>query len=177
MKTKLEFKNQQVRDALAVASHLIACYLASRAGLKQLGILRTERTLQGDYAEWLVANLLNLKLSASTIEKHIDAVDAEGKSYQIKSRIVSTMSQSTSFDFRSSDLKFDLLIAVFFDEAFDILAILRVPLKTVIELSHTNAHRFSFRWNRACANDARVERLFWRDQNSLKTSLVADDDA
>ncbi|HTX22205.1 MAG TPA: hypothetical protein VMD27_10170 [Candidatus Aquilonibacter sp.] len=171
MKTKLEFNSQKVRDTLAVAGHLIACYLASRAGLKELGILRTERTLQGDYAEWLVANLLNLKLSPSTIEKHIDAMDAEGKTYQIKSRIVSSMTQSTSFDFRSSELIFDFLIAVFLDQKFDVLAVLQVPREAVIALSHKNASSFRFRWNRACADDARVERLFWRDHNSSKINL------
>jgi hypothetical protein len=168
MKAKLEFNNQQARTTLATASHLIACYLASRAGLKQLGILRTERTLQGDYAEWLVANFLNLKLSASTIEKHIDAIDADGKTYQIKSRIVSDMSQSTSFDFRSSELSFDFLIAVFFNQAFEVLAILRVRRDAVLALSHKNASTFRFRWNRSCAKDSRVERIFWCNETPIE---------
>jgi uncharacterized protein DUF6998 len=169
MSSKFQLKESEASRSFAVAGHLIACYLSSRAGLKQLGILRTERTLQGDYAEWLVANFLNLKLSASTIEKHIDARDADGKTYQIKSRIVSNISESTSFDFRSNEFTFDFLIAVFFDQAFDVLAILRVPRSVVLELSHENASRFSFRWNRSCATDSRVERIFWRnaETNSL----------
>jgi len=165
---KFQLQESEARQSFAVAGHLIACYLSSRAGLKQLGILRTERTLQGDYAEWLVANFLNLKLSASTIEKHIDATDTGGKTYQIKSRIVSDMSQSTSFDFRSGELNFDFLIAVFFNQAFDVLAVLRVPRETVLALSHKNASTFRFRWNRLCAKDSRVERIFWRD---AETSL------
>jgi hypothetical protein len=43
-----------------VARHLIRCYLDARAGLKELGILRTERLLQSDYSEWLVADRLGL---------------------------------------------------------------------------------------------------------------------
>jgi len=69
----------EARDAFAVAGHLIGCYLSSRAGLKELGILRTERTLQGDFAEWLVAHLLDLELSRSTVEKHVDASDTSGR--------------------------------------------------------------------------------------------------
>jgi hypothetical protein len=153
----------KARQNFAIAGHLIGCYLSSRAGLKQLGILRTERTLQGDYAEWLVASFLNLKLSASTIEKHIDAIDVEGKTYQIKSRIVSNMSQSTSFDFRTNELTFNFLVAVFFNQTFEVLAVLRVPCDAVLALSHKNTSTFRFRWNRSCAKDSRVERIFWRD--------------
>ena len=167
MSSKFQLKESEARQSLAVASHLIACYLSSRAGLKELGILRTERTLQGDYAEWLVANFLGLNLCVSTIEKHIDARDADGKTYQIKSRIVSDMSQSTSFDFRGSEFTFDFLIAVFFDPVFDVLAILRVPRPVVLELSHKNASTFRFRWNRSCANDSRVERIFWRNTETI----------
>ncbi|MBT8573789.1 hypothetical protein G6699_09460 [Polynucleobacter paneuropaeus] len=65
---------------------LITNYINSRDALKVAGILRTDRNLQGDYAEWIVAKKLNLALSESTIQKGFDAVDAEGKTYQIKSR-------------------------------------------------------------------------------------------
>ena len=161
MSAELQFTKPEARDAFAVAGHLIACYLSSRAGLRQLGILRTERTLQGDFAEWVVQHLLDLQLSRSTVEKHIDATDLAGKTYQIKSRIVTSMSQNTSFDFRSGDLGFDFLIAVFFDRSFDVLAVLRVPQDVVAARSHHTASKVSFRWNRACADDPRIERIFW----------------
>jgi hypothetical protein len=155
---------KSVRRDLAVARHLVACYLSSRAGLKQLGILRTERTLQGDFAEWLVGHLLDIRLSPSTVEKHIDGVDRAGRTYQIKSRVVSSMSQSTSFDFRGAEIDCDFLVAVFFDRSFEVLAVLRVPRKVIIALSTATGSGLRFRWNRSCANDRRVERLFWREQ-------------
>jgi hypothetical protein len=158
----LHFTKSARRD-LAVARHLVACYLSSRAGLKQLGILRTERTLQGDFAEWLVSNLLNIRLSPSTVEKQIDGVDRAGRSYQIKSRVVSSMSQSTSFDFRGSEIECDFLAAVFFDRSFEVLAVLRVPRDVVIALSTSTGSGLRFRWNRSCSNDGRVERIFWRE--------------
>jgi hypothetical protein len=55
----------------ASPSHIIKCYLGSREGLKELGILRSGRNLQGDYAEWLTAELLNLKLAESIIQRVI----------------------------------------------------------------------------------------------------------
>jgi hypothetical protein len=161
---KLQLQKPEARHSLAVASHLIACYLSSRAGLKQLGILRTERTLQGDFAEWLAAHLLDIKLSPNTVEKDFDGVDVAGRKYQIKSRIVKSMSQSTSFDFRSNELGFDFLVPIFFDPNFDVLAVLRVSRKVVVDLSHQNASTVRFRWNRSCAENPLVERIFWCNQ-------------
>jgi hypothetical protein len=51
---------------------LIANYIKSRNALKEAGILRTDRNLQGDYAEWIVAQKLNLTLSESTIQRGFD---------------------------------------------------------------------------------------------------------
>jgi hypothetical protein len=75
---------------------LIRSYMEARAGLKELGILRTERSLQSDYAEWLVANRLGLTLSENPVEPGFDATDPEGKTYQIKSRIFLSQPRSTS---------------------------------------------------------------------------------
>jgi hypothetical protein len=93
-----------------LAQHFIQCYLAARQGLTKLGILRSERTLQGDYAEWLVAELLRLRLTPSTIQKGFDATDRKGQIYQIKSRIVKSLDQSTSFNFADIAVSFDYLV-------------------------------------------------------------------
>ncbi len=61
-------------EKLELAQYIIRCYSASRQcltrlGLTRLGILRSERSLQGDYAEWLVAELLGLQLARSGVQK------------------------------------------------------------------------------------------------------------
>jgi hypothetical protein len=56
------FNNEMAQQTFAVATHLIHCYLATCSGLRELGILRTEPTLQGDYAEWLVGNFWGCSL-------------------------------------------------------------------------------------------------------------------
>jgi hypothetical protein len=45
----------EAKEQLAQVKRLIADYVAEREGLKSLGILRSERLLQSDLAEWLVA--------------------------------------------------------------------------------------------------------------------------
>ncbi len=39
-------------EKLGKAMHLIRDYIAAREGLRQLGILRSERAIQSDLAEW-----------------------------------------------------------------------------------------------------------------------------
>ena len=167
MASDFPIKNKKARESLAVAGHLIGCYLAARGGLKELGILRSERSLEGDYAEWLVAKLLGLELSKTSIEKGVDARDANGKTYQIKSRKVRSISQNTSFDLRDIRSRFDYLIPVFFSPSLEVLAILRVPYDVVTELGSQTSSTFRFRWNRKCARHPRVERLFYRETEEV----------
>ena len=112
---------------------LITNYIKSRDALKEARILRTDRNLQGDYAEWIIAKKLNLTLSESTIQKGYDATDDEGKTYQVKSRMVYAADQQTSFDFQNLDHKFDFLIAVFFNKDLDVIKIIKVPYEAVLE--------------------------------------------
>jgi hypothetical protein len=126
-----------------------------------MGILSSERNLQGDYAEWLIAQLFNLQLAPSTVQKGYDATDKRARTYQIKSRIVRTLRQTTSFDFSREESEFDYLIGVFFSPSFDLLGAIRVPQAVVIELRAENANSFRFRWNRKAACHPRVEKLAW----------------
>ena len=157
---ELWLRSEEARTKLSMAKHLIAIYLRSREGLKELDILRSERSLQGDYAEWLVAHFLKIELSDNPVEKGFDARDADGKTYQIKSRVVSDVSANTSFDIRDIEVRFDRLIAVFFDSSFDVLAIIQVPYDVVKEMGSQTANRFSFRWNKKTAGDPRIEHLY-----------------
>ena len=165
---EVKFPDPKVQEILNIGKYFIQTYLASRNGLKQLGILRSERSLQGDYAEWFVANLMGLKLEESTVHKGIDAVDNEGKTYQIKSRIVKTLSQNTSFDIQNIDFKFDYLIPVFFNKSFEILAILKIPYDVVKELGTQTQSSFRFRWNKKVAEDKRIIKIIWPDDEPLK---------
>ncbi len=164
MNKKISLITSQANKNLSIAEHLIKCYLSSRDGLKELGILRSERNLQGDYAEWLVANMLNLRLADTTIEKGIDGWDKEDKSYQIKSRVVENLNKNTSFDIQNIQYRFDYLIAVFFDFSFDVLGILKIPYEIVTELGRQTQSTFRFRWNNNICRNQRIEKIYWADE-------------
>ncbi|GBD09490.1 hypothetical protein HRbin22_01745 [Candidatus Thermoflexus japonica] len=144
-----------------LARSFIKCYLAAREGLTRLGILRSERTLQADYAEWLVAGLLGLELASSGTQRGWDAIDPQGKTYQIKSRIVGNLDKNTSFDITTIDRPFDYLIGVFFSPELELLGVIRVPYDVVRELGSQNRNSFRFRWNKRIANDERIEKIVW----------------
>ncbi len=140
-------------------NNLIKNYLASRKALQDAGILRTDRNLQGDYAEWLVANKLSLKLSESTTQKGFDASDAEGKTYQIKSRMVYAKEQPASFDFKNFEHRFDYLIGVLFNKELELIGMIKVPFLKVVEHSVQNKNNYRFRWHRGLFGKSYIEHL------------------
>ena len=165
----MEFKLKKKSDneKLVLAKHMISCYLSSREALKTLKILRSERNLQGDYAEWLVSSYLNLELSESGVEKGFDAIDKDGFTYQVKSRIISHANRSnknTSFDIKNINYKFDYLICLFFEaESFEVIGIVKIPYETVKDLGSPTKTTFRFRWNKKNSENSRGETLFWKD--------------
>lgn len=142
-----------------LAQYFILSYNASRQGLKKLGILRSERNVQGDYAEWLAAEILDLRLAANTVEKGFDATDREGRTYQIKARLVQSLDETTSFDFKSMPASFDYLVCVFLSHTLELLGIACVPYQVVRELGKQNENSFRFRWNKRTASDPRIKKV------------------
>ena len=150
------------RDNFEIAQYFIKSYYASRDGLKRLGILRTERSLQSDYAEWLVAQMLDLDLAENTVQKGFDAIDKEGKTYQIKSRIFKNgRRHQSSWDINNIDFRFDYLICVFFSSNLDLLGVIKVAYDDVKEMGNQTKTTFRFRWNRKTADDPKIKKLYW----------------
>jgi hypothetical protein len=146
-------------EKFQVAQALISCYLGSRQGLRELGILRSDRNLQGDYAEWFVVKFLNLKLAKSIVLKGFDATDRKERTYQIKARIVDGTGKNTSFDIVNIRNRFDYLIGVFFSRSLEILQIIQVPYEVVAEMCKENKDNYRFRWNKKAMVDQRIKRL------------------
>lgn len=159
-KKVLSILNKSDRIVFKNALEHIQSYIVSRDGLKELNVLRSDRTLQSDYAEWLISKMYNLSLSDNPVEAGFDAKDSVGKRYQIKCRVVKSFEQNTSFDFKELNNGFDYFLGVFFTSKFELIAVIKVKYKFVKELGTQNKGRISFRWNSISYKDSRIERLF-----------------
>lgn len=141
-------------------------YRSARDKLRALGVLHTERSVLGNFAEWLVARCLRLHLVESNVQKAYDAVDRIGQTYQIKGRIVSGLHTRTSFDFRRPTRGFEFLVGVLMLPNFDVLAIIRVPYRAVRRYSRLNRNRYSFRWTRRSLSAHWVTVLYRSDKEN-----------
>lgn len=141
---------------------LLARYVQVLDELKKLGVLRTGNNPVGDYAEWLVANTLGLRLVSNSTAAH-DAVDSDGVKYQIKGRRQTPGNMSTQLgSFHKLDKGgFDYLIAVLFYADFTPHLVIKAPHAVIAQYSryreHTNAHILHLQG--AWLNDPRVEDL------------------
>lgn len=80
------------------------------------------------------------------------------------SRIVSSLSERTSFDMKSGEKEFDYLVGAFFNKEFKVLGIILAPYEVVKEYGRQTESRFSFRWNRLTAKDPRIRKILWKDK-------------
>ncbi|MBK3333120.1 hypothetical protein GWK41_08560 [Persephonella atlantica] len=156
----LDYISNSDREKAELAQYFIKCYVGARQGLTKLGILRTERNLQGDYAVWLSAKILGLEIVSIHLQKLYDAKDTQGKTYKIKSRLVKNLNQNTSFDLQNIDRSFDYLLCVFLSPSFDLLGMIRVTYEVVRELGSQTKTTFRFRWNKQTSKDPRIEWIF-----------------
>jgi hypothetical protein len=143
-----------------LAQDFLRAYQASRHGLTTLGILRSERVLQGDYAEWIAARVLGLTLAHSGVQKGYDATDGSGRTYQVKSRIVRSLEERTSFDITDVEARFDFLIGVLFTPALEVLAIMKISFDAAVRRCNPTSTTYRLRWNRKSAADPDIEYLY-----------------
>lgn len=141
---------------------VFATWAAAMAELKRRGIVRSDNTPTGDYAEWLIASRLGLTLEGNS-QAGYDAVDLDGTRYQIKARRLPTPKTSRQLStIRNLDKDpFDKLIAVLFGPAFEVLECWQIPIELVREhatyRTHVNGHTLFARG--AVLADERTVRL------------------
>jgi len=156
----LPLKKKRDKEIYREAQKAIQQHIEAKSKLKNLKVLRSDRNVQSDFAEWIASRILDLRLSQNPVEKSFDATDSHSKKYQIKARVTSSLEAPTSFDFRKRPRGFDFLISIFFDGQYGVLGIAKIPCSVVIELGSQTKSRFSFRWNKRTRNDPRVEWVF-----------------
>lgn len=113
--------------------------------LKAREVVRTQNNPLGDYTEWLVAKALDLELEVNS-KAGYDGISKTGVRVQIKGRRVTPENNSRQLSaIRKYDEKdFDELVAVIYNEDFNIIEALQIPYSVVGEYAtyreHQNAH-------------------------------------
>ncbi|MBD9585809.1 hypothetical protein IB254_01955 [Pseudomonas sp. PDM03] len=144
--------NLQTKDLLKLQSEVMR-------ELRSRGILRTMNNPVGDYAEWLVASALGLKLAKNSAAGH-DAESETGKKIQIKARRVNPANKSRQLGVIRNLEKgdFDELIAIIFSESYEVVEAVSIPHSVISEYSthrsHVNGHVLHLRG--ALLSDSRV---------------------
>jgi len=107
---------------------LLRCYGGILDELIRRDIIRTYNSPIGDYAEWLVADKLGLKLNDNS-NIGCDAIGPTGTRYQIKARWLQAPSSSRQISTIRGleDAHFDFLIAVLFAKDCSVAAAYRIP--------------------------------------------------
>jgi hypothetical protein len=126
-------------------TELLAAHSAVLDELRKREVIRSKNNPTGDYTEWLVSRKLGLTLETNSA-KGFDAKDSQGLRYQIKGRRVTPENKSTQLGvIRNLDGKdFDFLVAVVFDENWQVQTAAKIPHQTVPLLAtfrtHQNGH-------------------------------------
>ena len=96
--------------------------------LNKRSVLRSQNNPTGDYAEYLAAKGLHLKLQSNS-KSGFDAIDEQGNKVQIKGRRITPKNQSRQLGvIRNLEKRqFDYLVGVIFDEAYSVSQALKVP--------------------------------------------------
>jgi hypothetical protein len=113
--------------------------------LRTRKISRTSNIPTGDYAEFLIANQLGLVLETNS-KAGYDAKDSLGVKFQIKGRRLTKRNKSRQLglirNLKNQD--FDYLIAILFNEQFEIELVVKIPHELIGKYArysqHTNAH-------------------------------------
>lgn len=130
--------------------------------LRERGIVRTQNNPLGDYTEWLVAKVLGLELQSNS-QAGYDALTSDGIRIQIKGRRVTATNNSRQLSaIRNYEAKdFDELVAVIFDDDYDVIEALRIPHEVIGDYAsyrpHVNAHILLLKGK--ILSDSRVTRI------------------
>ena len=156
MNTGSGLKKQGDQELLKLYSELLE-------ELRRRHLTRTNNNPVADYAEKVVIEHLGLE-QAHKEAKGYDATDGEGRKYQIKGRRITRHNSSRQLGVirNLDDNLFDFLIAVVFDEAFNLGEIWKIPHSIIKRYGRwsvqQNGYVLHLRGNLLL--DAQVERIY-----------------
>jgi len=126
-------RNKKIRKLLKRYTEIIEELQGAR-------IIRSSKVVS-DYGEYISSKKLNLKLMPNSVNKGYDAVDKNGKRYEIKSRKSTTKSRATVIPAPNKDQlrTADFLVAIIFNDDWSIRDFVKIPMSKVKEM--INKHR------------------------------------
>lgn len=131
----MNIQSLNTKDLLALYSNILEELLSRK-------VVRTANNPVADYAEYLVADKMNLTL-ANNSNSGYDALDKDGGRYQIKSRRFNNHRQPRQLgvirDIEKNN--FDFLIAVLFDFNFNALEVYKIPKDVITEYARFSIHQ------------------------------------
>jgi hypothetical protein len=144
-----EAKEVETRPALirdASVRQLLRIHADVLSELRDREIVRTGNSPLGDYAELLFATAFSWELANNSSAGH-DAVDRDGRRYQIKARRVTSRNKSRQLSAirKLPEATFDYLACVLFDENYAILKAIIIPHMLVTRIVKRTEHTNSWR--------------------------------
>lgn len=123
---------------------IIEQYVELLSELQRRNLLRSNN-LVSDYGELVVSKALDLKLVRLST-KGYDAIDKNGRRYQIKSRREGSLKKSRQLGvLRNLDENvFDYLVAIIFDKDFSVKEIWKMPRTTALKYARFSNHQNGF---------------------------------
>lgn len=106
------------------------------SSLRDLGVIRTSKVV-GEIGEYIVCDKLNLNRNKSSGNKGYDATDDEGNKYEIKTRKATSWNKPNMFPVKQLQLETaDFLLYAELDDFWDLIKLLRIPIKQVKPNKH-----------------------------------------
>ncbi len=121
---------------------LLRCYADILDELKHRHVVRTFNNPVADYAEWLVAQKLGLKLETNSRSGY-DATNSANEKIQIKSRrlVPSNKSRQLGVIRNLEAVEFDYLIAVLFESDFNLMEAYKIPQNVITKYAKYSKHQ------------------------------------
>lgn len=131
-------------------AELLRLHSAIGSELRRREILRSSNGPAGDYGEVLFARGFGWTLVGKSASGH-DAIDADGRKFQIKTRRITQENPSRQLSFmrKLPERPFDFLAGVLLDEHYRVVRAALMPIEVVAQeaafVAHVNAWRLFLR--------------------------------
>lgn len=116
--------------------------------LKRNEVIRTSKVV-ADYGEYIASKRMSLRLVGNSVNKGYDAVDVDGKKYEIKTRKATAWNRPNVFPVNLNQLSaIDFLIYVEFNNKWSLVKLLKIPRNKIMPN----------RYNRVCITEDLVKK-------------------